>query len=140
MFNKQRYEDRLSSWSVFRQELESVDDPIQEAIDFYDNAPRVSIHTDPWDKTTWPTAWELVSENQYCNFCILLAICYSLQLTNCFTGEDFEIYIGTNKEKSETMYVLRINNLGIIVAQNGNTLSKTLNPLEGITVEKHYVI
>jgi hypothetical protein len=70
----------------------------------------------------------------------LLAICYSLQLTNCFTGEDFEIYIGTNKEKSETMYVLRINNLGIIVAQNGNTLSKTLNPLEGITVEKHYVI
>ena len=140
MFNKQRYEDRLSSWSVFRQELESVDDPIQEAIDFYDNAPRVSIHTDPWDKTTWPTAWELVSENQYCNFCILLAICYSLKLTNCFTGEDFEIYIGTNKEKSETMYVLRINNLGIIVAQNGNTLSKKLNPLEGITVEKHYVV
>ena len=70
MFNKQRYEDRLSSWSVFRQELESVDDPVQEAINFYDNAPRVSIHTDPWDKTTWPTAWELVSENQYFNFCI----------------------------------------------------------------------
>jgi len=70
MFNFKKYEDRLASWSAFREVLETSKDPIQEAIDYYDSAPRVSINTDPWDQKTWPTPWELVSENQYCNFYI----------------------------------------------------------------------
>ena len=86
MFNYKKYEDRLASWSDFRKVLETSKDPVQEAISYYDNAPRVSINTDPWDQKTWPTPWELVAENQYCNFCILLVMCYSLQLTKRFTG------------------------------------------------------
>lgn len=138
MFDKQKYEDRLSSWSRFRDVLSTSEDTIQEVINFYDKAPRVSINTDPWDKKTWPTPWELVAENQYCNFCILLGICYTLQLSNCFTGEKFEIYIGTNIEKSKTMYVLKIKQFYIIIDQNGNTIQNT-NTLD-ITIEKQYVM
>ena len=140
MFYKHKYEDRLASWSDFRETLETCKDPIQEAINYYDNAPQVSINTDPWDQSTWPTPWQLVAENQYCNFCKLLGLCYSLQLTKRFTGKEFEIYIGTNIEKSKTMYVLQIGSDVVTVEQNGNDVKKQNKSLDKIAVEKQYAM
>src|SRR6056300_956508 len=140
MFYKHKYEDRLASWSDFRETLETCKDPIQEAINYYDNAPQVSINTDPWDQSTWPTPWQLVAENQYCNFCKLLGLCYSLQLTNRFTGKEFEIYIGTDIEKSKTMYVLQTGSDVVTVEQNGNDVKKQNKSLDKIAVEKRYAM
>ena len=134
------YEDRLASWSDFRNRLETCGNPIQEAINYYDSAPRVSIHTDPWDNKTWPTPWELVAENQYCNFCIILGVCYSLQLTKRFTGQEFEIYIGTDIAKSKTMYVLQVGSDVVTVEQNGNDVKKQTKSLYKIAVEKQYTM
>jgi hypothetical protein len=94
MFHK-NYEQRLEAWSYLRQTLEHVDDPLQEVIDFYRQAPYVSIHTDPWSMDMWPTPWELILENQYDAFCTVLGMCYSLQLTDRFKGSNFEIHICT---------------------------------------------
>jgi hypothetical protein len=99
MFDK-NYEQRLEDWSEFRESLEDSEDPFRELIDYYRNAPYVSIHTDPWNKDTWPSPWELVHENQYDDFCRVLGMCYSLQLTERFKDSKFEIHICT------------INNLG----------------------------
>lgn len=107
MFDK-KYEDRLAVWHDFRKSLEVVDDPLQAVIDFYSNAPMVSINTDPYDRTTWLDPWELINENQYCEFCTVLGQCYSLQLTERFTGVDFEIHIAIDKEKSESYYLLHV--------------------------------
>ena len=108
MFDK-TYEDRLKAWRDFRQTLESVEDPIQTTIDHYKQAPRVSMHTDPWTPSMWPSPWELVEENRYCDFCNLLGICYSLQLTDKFSREDFEIHIGIDDKNSNTHYLLYVN-------------------------------
>ena len=105
MFN-QKYEDRLQMWSVFRQSLETSVDPLQDVVANYGQAPTVSIHTDPYNKDTWPTPWELIQENQYCDFCIVLGQCYSLQLTERFKGVDFEIHISVDKEKAKDFYLL----------------------------------
>ena len=140
MFYKHKYEDRLAFWSDLRETLETCEDPIQEAINYYDNAPQVSINTDPWDQNTWPTPWELIAENQYCNFCILLGVCYFLQLTQRFSGKEFEIYIGTDIEKSKTMYVLQTGSDVVTVEQNGNDVKKQTKSLGKIAVEKRYVM
>ena len=66
MFDK-NYDQRLVAWSHFRKSLESSNDPFKDTLDFYNKAPTVSIHTDPYDKTTWPTPWELLQENMYCD-------------------------------------------------------------------------
>ena len=109
MFYKHKYEDRLASWSDFRKTLETCENPIQEAINYYDNAPQVSINTDPWDQNTWPTPWQLVAENQYCNFCKLLGVCYSLQLTERFSGSNFEIHIVIDNKNSTYNYLLYVD-------------------------------
>ena len=107
MFNK-TYEERLAVWSQFRDSLEDSDDPFQDVIEFYKLAPCVSIHTDPWDSQMWPTAWELLQENQYCDFCRVLSYYFSLQLTERFSDANFEIHICTTREENY-FYILVVN-------------------------------
>ena len=108
MFDKNN-DQRLQVWSEFRTTLETAKDPIQDVIDLYSQAPIVSIHTDPWDETVWPTPWELIQENQYCEFCIVLAICYSLQLTDRFSEKNFEIHIVIDNKNSTYNYLLYVD-------------------------------
>ena len=109
MFNK-TYEDRLILWREFRTSLESVQDPIQEAIDFYNQAPYCLIAADPFTPSSWPTAWELLEENNYCAFVKILAICYTLQLTDVLSQASYEIHITRDREKSATYYLLYVDN------------------------------
>lgn len=108
MFDK-KYEDRLIEWVLFRQNLETASDPIQDVIDCYRNAPLVNIQVDPYDSATWPTPWELIHENQYCDFSKILAICYTLQLTERFSDRIFEIHITHDEERSAADYLLYID-------------------------------
>jgi len=108
MFDK-TYEDRLSSWAAFRASLEHSKDPLQDVIDCYNQAPTVSIHIDPWDQKNWPDPWQLILENQYCDFARVLGMCYSLQLTDCFTQSSFEIHITTDYKESASYYILIVD-------------------------------
>jgi len=112
MFDK-TYEDRLGAWVAFRRSLEQSKDPIQDVIDCYNTAPTVSIHIDPWDQKSWPDPWQLIQENQYCDFARVLGMCYSLQLTDRFNGSNFEIHITTDYEESANYYILVVDNYAI---------------------------
>lgn len=125
MFNKD-YEQRLTLWREFRERLELSETPIQDAVDFYNLAPSVSIHTDPWDDTTWPGPWELLHENQYCGFCKLLGVCYSLQLTERFNRKTFEIHIGIDHTNTETYYLLFVDDQ--VIGYNDEIISSKLLP------------
>ena len=108
MFNKD-YEDRLVLWNEFRHSLELSNTPINDAVEFYNQAPASKLSVDPWDKTTWPSPWELLKENTYCEFNRVLGVCYSLQLTDCFKEADFEIHISTDNNLGY-VYLLEVNN------------------------------
>jgi len=118
MFNSIRsFEDRLSQWAEFRDNLEDYVDPIQATIDQYSKAPEVSIHTDPYDQTSWPTPWELIKENHYCAFCKLLGIAFTLQLTDSFSAEQFEIHI----QRSDETHMLQKQNCQATFFCNNDT-------------------
>ena len=124
MFHK-NYEQRLNSWSSLRQKLEVAADPFQEVIDFYKQAPYVSVHTDPWSQDMWPDPWELVYENQYDEFCTVLGMCYSLQLTDRFKGSEFEIHICT-LESLSYVYLLFVDDYVLGYDNNKVLLKKDL--------------
>ena len=107
MFEKQ-YEERMTLWREFRSSLEGSPDPIQEAIDFYSHAPPCRLATDPFDRQTWPNPWELLEENNYCAFVKILAICYTLQLTDVLSKVNYEIHITHDQNKSSTYYLLYV--------------------------------
>ena len=108
MFNL-NYEGRLSKWREFRETLEDSPKPINDVVQFYRLAPTVSIHTDPFNNKTWPGPWELLHENQYCIFCKVLGMCYTLQLTESFKDSKFEIIIARDIESNTRLYLLSID-------------------------------
>ena len=118
MFEK-KYEERLVIWRDFRTTLETTKDPIQDTIDFYNQAPVCLIAADPYTPSTWPDPWELLEENNYCAFVKILAICYTLQLTNVLSQASYEIHITRDNENSETYYLLFVND--IVIGFNGDT-------------------
>ena len=112
MFDK-KYEDRLTIWREFRNELETSADPLQDTIDFYNQAPYCLIAADPFTPSSWPTAWELLEENNYCAFVKILAICYTLQLTDVLSKASYEIHITRDRKKSATYYLLYVDDIVI---------------------------
>ena len=107
------YIEKLEAWRNFRQGVEKSCDPIQEVIDFADTAPVVERNINPWNQQEFPTPWELLQQNRYTDFCRILLICYTLQLTDRFSTEDFEIHICTDTDSSERMYLLFVKDLVI---------------------------
>lgn len=107
MFEKS-YEDRLVDWISFRNSLEISENPLEDVVDFYKKAPIVSFQVDPFDQSTWLTPWEILKENLYCDFVKILAICYTLQLTERFSQQEFEIHIALDDKRSSTNYLLFI--------------------------------
>lgn len=104
-----KYEDRLLSWAEFRSELEEADNAFQLCIDQYAKAPIKSIVADPYSKETWPSPWELIEWNTYCEFVTVLGICYSLQLTDRFSESKFEIHIGIDSADSCRRYICAVD-------------------------------
>ena len=134
MFNL-NYEDRLSRWREFRDSLETSSNAIDDVVQFYRMAPTVSIHTDPYNNNTWPGPWELLHENQYCSFCKILGICYTLQLTESFKGKSFEIIIGRDIDCNTRMYLLSIDNN--IIGIDDNYLHVDNLP-ESVIIERNF--
>jgi hypothetical protein len=112
MFTK-KFEDRMREWKLFREGLELSETPIEDTIMFWNTAPLTSIAADPWDQQTWPDPWEMIEENIFCPFVKILAILYTLQLTDRFSQYSFEINIVQDNENCETKYLLFVDGLCI---------------------------
>src|SRR6056300_823439 len=103
------YEKRLKDWSQFREGLTKSENPLQDVVNYYLDFPVVSIYTDPWEPKTWPSPWELIEENEYCEYCIILGMCYTIQLSECFSDANIEIHIGIDEANSSYYYLLYVD-------------------------------
>jgi hypothetical protein len=137
MFDR-KFEDRLAAWHMFRLGLETSKSPLEDVVALYSTAPVESIHTDPWDQTSWPQPWQLLDENQYCDFRIVLGCCYSLQLTDRFKGSSFEIHIAMDYSKSETYYLLFVDD-NVIGYEQGTVTTRSKLP-ETLVSQRVYVM
>ena len=99
-------QQHLSAWYKLRQQLEKSDDPFNEVVKFFSSLPQVKFYTDPYDPSTWPTPWELISENEYCKFNRILGICYTLQLTERFKNCQPKINVSIDNVNKTVYYLL----------------------------------
>lgn len=130
------FESRIQKWVLFRQELESLSDPVQATIDFWNKAPISALSCDPFDRSTWLDPWNLIEDNHYCEFSKILAIYYTLCLTERFKDSYFEIQIVNDREAHELKYLLLIDDLVIGYFYNRAILQDDL-PLD-ITIQASY--
>lgn len=103
------FQTKFKSWFNLRQELEISNDPFNLVSKFFTRLPRVKRYADPYDRSTWPTPWELIEENEYCEFNIILGICYTLQLTERFKNCQPTINLAIDKYNKTVYYLLFID-------------------------------
>lgn len=136
MFFFENYINRISLWAEFRNNLEQVSDPIQTTIDFWNKAPISALSCDPFDQSTWLDPWDLIEDNHYCEFSKILAMYYTLVLTDRFKDSYFEIQIVNDREAHELRYLLLVDDYIIGYFYNRAIMQEEL-PLD-ITVQASY--
>jgi len=74
------YEERLQSWVQLRQDCEnkSLKAQLNQIAGWWGHAPRVKNVLHWQDKTTWPTPWELLADNNFDELAISLGMSYTL--------------------------------------------------------------
>lgn len=110
---------RIKIWQNLRNDIETAQDPFELLFTFWNAVPTNTISTDPYDENTWPDPWEMILQNDYCEFKKILAILYTLQLTERFSSSSFEIHITLDKDKSRYVYLLSVDNTTIGIYNNG---------------------
>jgi hypothetical protein len=94
-------DDRLSSWAQFRNHLESAENPLEDAWNFWKTAPFIPYNNavDPYFQFGWPTPWDIIVHNKYDDFTKALMIGWTLKLTKRFEKRKIEIRTLVDKEK-----------------------------------------
>jgi len=101
-----RYEDRLHLWKELRDQIDQEDSPIEVVLDFWNSIPKTARNLDPYDSSTWPSPWEMIEENEYCEYTSVLAVGYTLMLTEKYKDWHYEIKVGLDRVKSKLYYIL----------------------------------
>lgn len=124
--------DRILAWREWRKGLEdlTLEEALAETARAWANVPLVNHYLVPEEVDKWPTPWELISDNHYCDLAICLGMFYSLELSKHRTHD---IVMNLYRADSESTwyhlcqigqgkYVLNWNRGGIV---NNSTLQKS---------------
>jgi len=100
--------DRLTAWKQFRESLETSETPLEDTALLWSKAPFVSNRLG-LNPSTWPDAWQLIIDGEFDSLGLALGILYTLQLTQRFKNNQFEIHMCQYKKNKE--FVLVVNNM-----------------------------
>jgi len=124
------YEERLHAWKKIRNDIEKSLNPIRDAFSVFAKLPLLTLQVDPWDQTTWPDPWMLIDTNQYCSFTQILLVAYTVQLTNLYNNQPFEIIIYQNHSCNSIIeYALKIDKKIYYKPETNDTRITILNSI-----------
>ncbi len=119
------YENRLQEWFALRQELKNLD--IQQQcirIDaFWQQCPLVNHYLHPTDIHIWPGPWDLIYENNYCQYARALGMVYTLLMLGI---QDIDFVDAKDDNREDVVLVLVDNAKYILNYYPNSVLSNTL--------------
>lgn len=100
MFEKS-VEDRLSAWAKLRAEVDTSEDPLSIAWEFWQRSPYIPYNhnIDQFNPRSWPTPWDIIVENRYDDFTRSLMIAWTLKYTERYKNSKIEIKTLVNDRK-----------------------------------------
>lgn len=106
--------NKLQQWKNFRNSLEVSSTAFEDVAQFWSRTPFVSNYLDPFDSKSWPDPWQLILNNKFDDLGIVLGMCYTLQLTERFKDNKFEIHMSMSQLKKDWRYVLLIDDITVL--------------------------
>ena len=87
--------ERIARWRAFRKSLDvlTFDQALEQVAEKWAHCPFNPYYLEIDDVANWPSAWDLISENYYCDLAKSLGMLYTVQLTKHGIGSDPEIRV-----------------------------------------------
>lgn len=122
--------DRLNRWKNFRHSLTNftIDLAVKQTLDFWDRCPFSPYYLEVENSDSWPSPWQLIEDNHYCDLAKCLGIVYTLYLSEHGHDLDPEIRVYLH---SQTRHIYHIAYLC-----GGKYV---LNLVEGEVVNKEHI-
>lgn len=96
--------ERIARWRDFRKSLDAL--PLEQAIEataeFWSGCPFAPYYLDPDRPESWPSPWELISENYYCDLAKAIGMLYTMYFTKHKLGLESEIRVYYDPETKYT--------------------------------------
>lgn len=124
--------EKLKSWREFRLSLETSATPFQDVALLWSKAPFVNRYLNPHNPNSWPDPWKLIMDGKFDDLAICLGMCYTLQLTERFTSDKFEIHMSILPEGEQ--YMLVVNDREVLNLAPRTVLSTTDLPENSIKI------
>jgi hypothetical protein len=109
---KQETDERFHLWYELRESLEVSNNPLDDLLKFWDQAPLVAHNhlIDPFYPRSWPTPWEIIERNKYDDFTLSLMMGWSLLMTNRFKNSQIEIRTTVDTSHPRVYNILCVDN------------------------------
>lgn len=109
-----KFEEKVKVWRDLREKIEISKDPLKLLLEFTGRLARSSAKINAFDPKEFIEPWDLVMKDAFNDLEICLLSCYTLQLTDRFSNDKFEIHI-TEDVKSKSKYYLLIINKKLVL-------------------------
>ena len=111
----QKPDVRMAIWRELRQQLDtlSLGDALKETSNLWSFAPYVDHYLDSHDVSQWPSPWELLTENYYCDLAKTLGMLYTIALSKHNVNQ-LELRVLYDEHKKERVNIVVVNNKHVI--------------------------
>ena len=105
---------RLAAWKQVRidvQKSNNIEEKINVALKFWRMAPLENPILDWDDSSKWPTPWELIHNNHFCDSTLSLALAYTLVLSDPESFSDIKLLLITDRLNHIQKIIVKTNNI-----------------------------
>ena len=104
---------RLAAWKQVRQDIQnsaSVEEKIDISLKFWRMAPLENPILDWDDSSKWPTPWELLHNNHFCDSTLSVAVAYTLVLSDPEIFSDINLLLVTDRQNHVQKIMVKTHN------------------------------
>jgi hypothetical protein len=106
--------DRLTFWKNFRDRLEKSENPFDDVVILWSQAPFVNHYLNHGEPKSWPDPWRLIIDGKFDDLAICLGMLYTLTLTERFIDLDYEIHMSILPNNNEKKFFLVVDNCRVL--------------------------
>jgi hypothetical protein len=102
--------ERLSDWKQLRTSLPDLaeEHQLRRVVHYWSQAPLVKFSHDPEDASSWPTMWEMITENLWCQNSLAIAMEQTLRLSG-WDPSRLKLVLVKDRTLSDIMFVVQID-------------------------------
>jgi hypothetical protein len=114
-------DQRLSAWVNLRQQIDTLEEPLEAVDKFWKQCFTTAYNKnlDPFNQRSWPTPWEIISQNTYDDFTIAVMMGYTLLLSTKFSNSQVQIKTMVDKDQTKLYNLVYLDEEHVLNCDQG---------------------